>query len=124
MSFTPYYGDDKRFLMTPPEFDLVLDFEPLPVIKVIHEVLRQSVGYADKNSPTGRREWVKLSFWHFERRGILSHQAAKDAIDYAVDKGYLLRRRLGKQQWDYAVHYRTVDIVPPMPVENFSNCLS
>src|SRR5882724_10501673 len=74
--FTPYFGDEKRFLMTPPEFDLVLACEARQVSQVIHEVLRQSVGYPGDGAD-GRREWVALSFRHFERRGLLSHQDAK-----------------------------------------------
>ena len=107
--FTPYFGDEKRFLMTPPEFDLVLACEARQVAQVIHEVLRQSVGYPG-DSADGRREWVALSFRHFERRGLLSHQDAKIALDYAVEQGYLLRRRRGQQRLEYAVHYRHVDI--------------
>jgi hypothetical protein len=81
------------------------------VAQVIHEVLKQSVGYAG-DGEHGRREWVALSFRHFERRGLLGHHAAQDALDYAVEQGYLLRRRLGRQRWEYAVHYRQSDNVP------------
>ena len=109
--FTPYFGDEKRFLMTPPEFTLVLACESRQVAQVIHEVLLQLVGYPG-DSADGRREWVTLSFRHFERRGILSHSEAKRTIDYAVEQGYLLRRRRGQKEWEYAVHYRQVDNVP------------
>jgi hypothetical protein len=109
--FTPYFGEEKRFHMTPPEFDLVLACESRQVIQVIYEVLRQSVGYAG-DGEHGRREWVALSFRHFERRGILSHSDAKRALDHAVQQGYLLRRRRGLQRWEYAVHYRQADNVP------------
>jgi len=101
--------------METPEFDLVIAFEPRPVIQVIREVLWQTVGHPDEASPTGRREWAALSFRHFESRGILSHNAAKEALDYAVAKGYLLRRECGKRRWptwEYAVRYRQVDNVP------------
>jgi hypothetical protein len=109
--FTPYFGKEKRFLMTPPEFTLVLACESRQVALVIFEVLTQSVGYPG-DSADGRREWVALSFRHFERRGLLSHQDAKRALDYAVDQGYLLRRRRGQQRWEYAVHYRQANNVP------------
>jgi hypothetical protein len=109
--FTPYFGEEKRFLMTPPEFTMVLACESVQVSQVIHEVLTQTVGYSD-DSGDGRREWVVLSFRHFERRGIMSHSEAKRTLDYAVEQGYLLRRRRGRQQWEYAVHYRQNDIVP------------
>jgi hypothetical protein len=109
--FTPYFGEEKQFLMTPPEFDLLLACEPLTVNQVVHEVLKLTVGYFEVGGH-GRREWVVLSFRHFEIRGLMSHQEAKLALDYAVDKGYLLRRRHGRQQWAYAVHYRQVVIVP------------
>jgi hypothetical protein len=109
--FTPYFGDEKRYLMTPPEFDLILACESRQVAQVIHEVLKQSVGYAG-DGEHGRREWVAMSFRHFERRGLMSHQYAKRFLDYAVERGYLLRRRRGLQRWEYAVHYRQVDNVP------------
>jgi hypothetical protein len=109
--FTPYFGDEKRFLMTPPEFGLVLACESRYVVMVIFEVLTQSVGYAGQ-SETGRREWVVLSKRHFERRGLMSESQARRALGYAVSKGYLLRRRRGQQRWEYAVHYRQADIVP------------
>jgi hypothetical protein len=106
--FTPYFGKKKRFLMTPPEFSLVLACESREVALVIFEVITQLVGYPG-DSADGRREWVVLSFRHFERRGLLSHSEAKRTLDYAVGQGYLLRRRRGRQQWEYAVHYRQVD---------------
>jgi hypothetical protein len=109
--FSPYFGDEKRFLMTPPEFDLILACESRQVAQVIHEVLRQSVGYAD-DSESGRQEWVALSFRHFERRGLMGRHGAQDALNEAIAKGYLLRRRRGRQRWEYAVHYRQVDNVP------------
>jgi hypothetical protein len=109
--FTPYFGDERRFLMTPPDFSLVLACESRQVALVIFEVLLQTVGYAG-DSADGRREWVALSFRHFERRGRLSHSQAKRALDEAVAKGYLLRRRRGRQRWEYAVHYRQLDNVP------------
>jgi hypothetical protein len=109
--FTPYFGDKKHFFMIPPEFDLVLACESRQVAQVVFEVLRQSVGYSGDNKDD-RREWVALSLRHFERRGLLGRNAAKTALDYAVKKGYLKRRRRGRQQWEYAVRYREVDIVP------------
>jgi len=109
--FTPYFGEDKQFLMIPPDFDLVLACESRQVALVIFEVMKQSVGYSG-DSAEGRREWVTLSFRHFERRGLLGHTDAKLALDYAVKQGYLLRRRRGRQQWEYAVHYRRADNVP------------
>ncbi len=118
--FTPYFGKKKRFLMTPPEFTLVLAFEPREVAQVIHEVLLQLVGYPG-DSADGRREWVVLSQRHFERRGIMSQAKAQRTLTYAVERGYLLRRRRGPQQWEYGVHYRQVDNGTGEPVENFSN---
>jgi hypothetical protein len=109
--FTPYFGEDKQFLMIPPEFELVLACESRQMVQVIYEVMKQSVGYAG-DGEHGRREWVALSFRHFERRGLMDHQNAKMALDAAVDKGYLLRRRRGRQQWEYAVHYRQGNNVP------------
>jgi hypothetical protein len=113
--FTPYFGEKKQFLMAPPEFDLVLACERRQVAQVIHEVLRQTVGYVGEDG-CSRREWAALSLRHFERRGRLSHSEAKRALDEAVAKGYLLRRPCGKRRWtlwEYAVHYRHADIVTP-----------
>jgi hypothetical protein len=109
--FTPYFGEEKRFFMTPPEFDLVLACESRQVAQVIYEVLRQSVGYAG-DGEHGRREWVTLSQRHFERRGLMSQSQAERALRYAVEQGYLLRRRCGRQRWEYALHYRQGYIVP------------
>jgi hypothetical protein len=109
--FTPYFGEDTQFLMIPPEFILVLACESRYVALVIFEVLLQSVGYAG-DGEHGRREWVALSQRHFERRGLMSQSQAERALRYAMEQGYLLRRRRGRQQWEYAVHYRRVDNVP------------
>jgi hypothetical protein len=54
--FTPYFGEDKQFLMMPPEFELVLACESRYVVLVIYEVLRQSVGYAGDGEHGGRVE--------------------------------------------------------------------
>ena len=109
--FTPYCGEDKRFLMTPPDCSLVWAFEARQVALVIHAVLAPFVGYPGDNAD-GRREWVARSFRHCERRGLLGRHAAQEALADAVEQGYLLRRRRGRQRWEYAMHYRQVDHVP------------
>jgi hypothetical protein len=109
--FTPYFGDKKQYLMAPRDFSLVLACEHVLVAQVIYEVMLHTTGVPG-DGEEGRREWAELSFRHFERRGLMDHQNAKMALDYAVDKGYLLRRRRGRQRCEYAVHYRQVDNVP------------
>jgi hypothetical protein len=109
--FTPYFGKKKQYPMAPRDFTLVLACEPIPVAQVIYEVMLHTTGLPGEG-PEGRREWAVLSFRHFESRGLLGRHAAQDALDYAVDKGYLLRRRHGRRGWKYAVHYRQADNVP------------
>jgi hypothetical protein len=109
--FTPYFGKKKQYLMAPRDFSLVLACEPRNVAMVIYEVMLHTTGMPG-DGRDGRREWVALSFRHFERRGLLGHDAAQHALDYAVEKGYLLRQRRGRQRWEYAVHYRADDNVP------------
>jgi hypothetical protein len=112
--FTPYFGEKKQYLMAPRDFSLVLACEHSYVAQVIYEVMLHTTGMPG-DGKEHRREWAALTFRHFERRGLMDHQNAKMALDYAVDKGYLLRRPRGKRRWtmwEYAVHYRQVDNVP------------
>jgi len=55
--FTPYFGKEKRFLMTPPEFILVLACESRYVALVICEVMTQSVGYPGDSARVGGNGW-------------------------------------------------------------------
>jgi hypothetical protein len=109
--FTPYFGEEKQFLMLPPEYELVLALESRDVALVVYEVLRQTVGYTGDGKHR-RRDWAPLSNRHFERRGLMSDSQARRALAYAVAHGYLLRRPHGKQRWEYAAYYRQADNVP------------
>lgn len=96
-----------QFLMLPPEFDLILAHEPKEVAQVLLEVIRQTSGWIG-DGPGNRRLWVKLSYGHFARKGLLSKANAQRALNTAVERGYVLRRQVGKFAFEYAVHWREV----------------
>ena len=103
------HPEDGNYLMLPREFFKVLAYEPKSVTQVIMEILDQTIGWVG-NGRGGRREWVRLSYGHFARKGLLSQGAAQRGIQQALTKGYLRRRARGKpggkEAWEYAINWK------------------
>ncbi len=101
-----------RFLMIPPAFGIILACEPLPVSQVIFEVLAHTIGYIGDGAH-GRRDWVQLSYRHFERKGLMGRDTARAALTYAVQAGYLVTRPGHRRSTEYAVRWCDGDFVTP-----------
>ena len=81
------------------------------VFKVCMVVVRQTCGYIDEQG--NRKEWDKLSTSRFEKLAGLSNRAVIDAIETAIDDGWIERRQAG-QYFEYR-------IAPMKKVHSFSN---
>jgi hypothetical protein len=101
--------------MLPKGFSTLLACEPHEVAQVVLEVLEQTIGYVGDN-PHGRREWVALTYRHFEHKGLMSKDKAGDAITYALKAGYILRRPVKRRgrfgSYKYAIRWHDSENVP------------
>ncbi len=103
-----------RFVKVPQEFWVLLACESHAVSQVVFEVMRLTIGYVDKAAACGYREWVALSYRHFERMGIMSKNVAQRSLNYAIQHGYLLARKGKRSSWEYAIRWQSPgDIVTP-----------
>jgi hypothetical protein len=80
-------------------------------LKILLVVLRQTWGYADPGSPSGRRRFDQISYSQFrEKSGIKSDATVRRALQECLDAGCLLRkcvgadRRSGKPLYAYALN--------------------
>jgi hypothetical protein len=95
------------FLQLPREFDAILALEPKPVAQVVLEVLRQTIGtVVNQDGHPTRREWAEISQRHFARAGIMSNKYAWQGIDGALKQGYIVRRQIGKNRFEYAIRWK------------------
>lgn len=104
--FTPPQAG--HWLMLPPEFRAVLALEHKAIAQVVLAILEQTIGtvvYAD-DGHSGRKEWAPLPVRYFVRAGILSQSQAQEGIKQALVKGYIVRRRVGKQGFEYAIRWK------------------
>ena len=114
----PYTGiprpqsDKGRYVMVPPIFGAMLTNEPFDVIKVFYEVLAQTIGYIGDNQ-YGRREWASLSYRHFERKGLMSRNAAQRALARAVKAGYIAQRPGKRRSHQYAICWDDLEFDTP-----------
>ena len=97
---------DGYFLMLPREFDVVAALETKAVTLVVLAVLRRTLGVPG-DGPQGRKEWVQLSTRTTADATIMSHSQARQGLAKAVQKGYLLRRRVGRS-WEYTIRWRGI----------------
>jgi DnaD/phage-associated family protein len=64
--------------------------------KVVCAVLRKTIGWEDKKSPTGRKEEDRISFSQFQLlTGISSRETMADAIEDALTMEIITRRAVG-----------------------------
>jgi hypothetical protein len=96
------------FLQLPREFDAILALEQKAIAQVVLEVLRQTLGTPeyDQHGQSQRREWATISQEHFARAGLMTNKAAWRGIKEALGKGYILRRKVGAQRYEYAIRWR------------------
>ena len=78
---------------------------PLSVTQVVYLVLKRTM-QSTGSSPPREPYYVKLSYAYFMRGGRMSHRSVVRGLQTAVERGYLLRRRVGKQQWAYAIAWK------------------
>jgi hypothetical protein len=96
---------DGYFLMLPKEFDAILALEHKAVAQVVLEVLRQTIGRVG-DGPDGRQEWAVISQRHFARAGLMTNMAAWRGIQEALEKRYILRRKVGARRFEYSIRWR------------------
>ena len=78
---------------------------PVSVTQVVYLVLKRTI-QATGSFPPRDPYYVKLSYAYFMRGGRMSSKSVERGLQEAVARGYLLRRRVGKQQWEYAVQWK------------------
>ena len=96
---------DGFWTMLPKEFDAILALEHKSIAQVVLEVLRKTIGRVS-DGQEGRREWAGISQRDFARAGLMTSKAAQRGINGALDKGYILRRRVGAQRFEYAIRLK------------------
>jgi hypothetical protein len=99
------HPEDGHWLKEPEGFERMLFQAPLSVTQVVYLVLKrvmQSTGSLPPREPY----YVKLSYAYFMRGGRMSRKSVMRGLQAAVGHGYLLRRRVGKQQWEYAIPWK------------------
>ena len=92
--------------MLPREYDVIAALETKAVALMVLAVLRRTLGIPG-DGPHGRQEWVQLSERAMADAALISYSQARQGLAKAVQKGYLLRRRVGRS-WEYAIRWRGV----------------
>lgn len=99
------HPDDGHWLKLPDGMIQMALTEPVAVVRVVLLVLQrmmQSTGSFPPREPY----YVKLSYAYFMRGGRMSRNTVERGLLQAVKRGYLLRQRVGKQQWAYALAWK------------------
>lgn len=99
------HPDDGHWLKLPDGMIQMALTEPAAVVRVVLLVLQrmmQSTGSFPPREPY----YVKLSYAYFMRGGRMPHRSVVRGLQTAVERGYLLRQRVGKQQWKYAIAWK------------------
>jgi len=92
------------------QFDNVLLDHLMPSLtgsgwKVLCLAVRNTWGWSDDKSPTGRKEWDTISYSQFRKKtGIISNSTVQRALDENIEKGYLLQRQAGSQGFSYRLN--------------------
>lgn len=106
----PYPGRDSGFLMEPYNFmRMMLTLEKLAVVQVVHEILGRTLGQEEPSSPTGRRQWCKLSLRDLKEGRNMSHSQAQRGIKEALASGYIQRRQNEESGYEYAIRWRNLE---------------
>ena len=99
------HPDDGHWLKLPEGFERMLFQAPLSVTQVVYLVLKRTMQLTG-SLPRREPYYVKLSYAYVMRGGRMSSKSVERGLQEAVAGGHLLRRRVGKQQWEYAVQWK------------------
>jgi hypothetical protein len=103
------HPDRGGYLMLPPEFDVLLALERKPVVQVVLEIMRATMGWVDESGEEDehgrpkRREWARLGHRHFTTL-CGSPSQASFGLKTALEKGYILRR-VTPSGYEYQIHW-------------------
>lgn len=87
--------------------------------KLLSFIIRQTWGWADKNSLNGRKEWDQISYSQYRRgTGIKSDATIKRGLDELLELDYILRRPAGKQEYEYRLNTVLEIEVEDAPTKN------
>lgn len=99
------HPDDGHWLKLPEGMIQMALTEPVAVVRVVLLVLQRTM-QSTGSFPPREPYYAKLSYGYFRRGGRMSHMSVVRGLQTAVERGYLLRRRVGKQQWEYAIAWK------------------
>lgn len=99
------HPDDGHWLKLPEGMIQMALTEPVAVVRVVLLVLQRTM-QSTGSFPPREPYYVKLSYGYFMRGGRMSQQSVWRGLQIAVERGYLLRERVGKQQWKYAIPWK------------------
>jgi len=99
------HPEDGHWLKLPDGMIQMALTEPVAVVRVVLLVLQRTM-QSTGSFPPREPYYVKLSYGYFRRGGRMSHMSVVRGLQTAVERGYLLRQRVGKQQWEYAIAWK------------------
>ena len=99
------HPEDGHWLKLPDGMVQMVLTEPVAVVRVVLLVLQRTM-QSTGSYPPREPYYVKLSYAYFMRGGRMSQQSVWRGLQTAVERGYLLRERVGKQQWKYAIAWK------------------
>lgn len=114
----PFQQDTHRFMIHNYIIDAIMPALSPTAFKILMCAVRQTLGWVDKKSATGRRQRDRISYSQFiAKTGIKSPTTIHRALTECMDAGYLLRFKVGTHQgtgrpiFDYALNaeYEAID---------------
>jgi hypothetical protein len=100
------------WLQLPPEYDALLALERKAVAQVVLEVMRQTIGFVDRDGEPdaqgrpARVEWAILTHKHFQLALGASPTQVNTGIKIALERKYLERKYAGRGRWEYRIRWQ------------------
>jgi hypothetical protein len=90
--------------------------------KVICVVIRQTLGWVDYDSPTGRKQDDRISWTQFmEKAGISSKETLNNALQEALDLGIIKRFKHAYREYHYTLNWDFMIEVPDELAHRYEN---
>ena len=67
--------------------------------RILCVAIRKTLGWSDDSTPSGRKDWDRISYSQFrEASGLRSDASVSKGIKETIEAGYIIRRKVGKHQ--------------------------
>jgi hypothetical protein len=92
-------------------FDKAMPKLSVSGFKILMCVVRQTWGWEKEDGEQKRKQWDRISWSQFQKSTGLSRDGCRRGLRNCFREGYIMRRKIGAQEFEYSVSRPTAPVL-------------